>query len=240
MGLHDIEKKLKLERDFRKKGTELFFADLDKMLTSLKELRGELKKFEKKYAKELKTIPSYREKVVRMREELGLPLEIGVYEEKGKPKLFGKDKYYDKLGLEALDILQKHKETSGGIISLAEIVLLVNKETPGVTISPDDINKALKRLEKADLVNIFELKSSDVKIIEFIPVGLSSDQNEVLELASINGWTTLEEVMMEKGWPKERSERVLKAFKDGGIARIDSSYARGTRYYFPGLGGSSS
>ncbi|WP_287586966.1 EAP30/Vps36 family vacuolar-sorting protein [Candidatus Borrarchaeum sp.] len=240
MGLHDIEKKLKLERDFRKKGTELFFADLGKMLTSLKELRGELKKFEKKYAKELKTIPSYREKVVRMREELGLPLEIGVYEEKGKPRLFGKDKYYDKLGLEALDILQKHKETSGGIISLAEIVLLVNKETPGVTISPDDINKALKRLEKADLVNIFELKSSDVKIVEFIPVGLSSDQNEVLELASINGWTTLEEVMMEKGWSKERSERVLKAFKDGGIARIDSSYARGTRYYFPGLGGSSS
>ncbi len=240
MGLHDIEKKLELNRELKKKGTMLLMEDLDKMLTSLKELRGELKKFEKKYQKELKTIPSYREKVVRMRAELGLPLEIGVYEEKGKPRLFGKGGFFDKLGLEALDILQKHKETSGGIMSLAEIVLLVNKETPGVTISPDDINRAIKRLEKADLVNVFELKSSDVKLVEFVPMGLSSDQNEVLELASTKGWTTLEEIMMEKGWPKERSERVLKAFKDGGIARLDSSYARGTRYYFPGLGGSSS
>ncbi len=240
MGLHDIEKKLKLEREFKKKGTELMMKDLGKMLTSLRELRGELKKFEKKYAKEIKTLPAYREQVVRMRAELGLPLEIGVYEEKGKPRLFGKDKYYDKLGLEALGILQKNKEASGGIMSLAEIVLLVNKETPGVTISPDDINSAIKRLEKADLVNVFELKSSDVKLVEFVPVGLSSDQNEVLELASSKGWTTLEEIMIEKGWSKERSERVLKAFKDGGIARLDSSYARGTRYYFPGLGGSSS
>lgn len=240
MGLHDIEKKLKLEREFKKKSTELMMKDLGKMLTSLRELRGELKKFEKKYAKEIKTLPAYREQVVRMRAELGLPLEIGVYEEKGKPRLFGKDEYYDKLGLEALGILQKNKEASGGIMSLAEIVLLVNKETPGVTISPDDINSAIKRLEKADLVNVFELKSSDVKLVEFVPVGLSSDQNEVLELASSKGWTTLEEIMIEKGWSKERSERVLKAFKDGGIARLDSSYARGTRYYFPGLGGSSS
>jgi len=240
MGLHDIEKKLEVNRELKKKGTKLMMEDLGKMLTSLKELRGELKKFEKRYAKELTTIPSYREKVVRMRAELGLPLEIGVYEEKGKPRLFGKDKYYDKLGLEALDILQKHKEASGGIMSLAEIVLLVNKEIPGVTISPDDINHAIKRLEKADLVNAFELKSSGVKLVEFVPVSLSSDQNEVLELASTKGWTTLEEIMMEKGWPKERSKRVLKAFKDNGIARLDSSYARGTRYYFPGLGGTSS
>ena len=240
MGLHDIEKKLELKREMKKKGTELLMEDLGKMLTSLKSLRKELKKFEKKYQKELKTIPSYREKVVRMREELGLPLEIGVYEEKGKPRLFGKDKYYDKLGLETLDILQKHKETSGGIISIAETILLINKENPGVTISPDDIIKALRRMEKADLVNVFGLKLSDVKIVEFVPVGLSSDQHDILELASTKGWITLEEVMMEKGWSKVRSERVLKAFKDGGIARIDSSYARGTRYYFPGLGGSSS
>jgi hypothetical protein len=240
MGLHDIEKKLKLKREFKKKGTELMMEDLGKMITSLKELRGELKKFEKKYAKEIKTLPAYREQVVRMRTELGLPLEIGVYEEKGKPRLFGKDKYYDKLGLETLDMLQKHKETSGGLMSLAEIVLLVNKETPGITVSPEDINNAIKRLKKADLVKVIELKSSNVKLVEFVPVSLTTDQNEVIELASAKGWTTLEEIMMTKGWSKERSERVLKAFKDGGIARLDSSYARGTRYYFPGLGGTSS
>jgi len=240
MGLHDIEKELKIRREFKKKGTELMIEDLGKMLTSLRQLRGELKKFEKKYAKEIKTLPAYREQVVRMRAELGLPLEIGVYEEKGKPRFFGKNKYYDKLGLETLDILQKHKETSGGLMSVAEIVLLVNKENPGVTVNPDDINHAIKRLEKVDLVKVINLKSSKVKLVEFVPVTLTNDQNEVLELASTKGWTTLEEIMMEKGWPKERSERVLKAFKDGGIARLDSSYARGTRYYFPGLGGSSS
>lgn len=125
-------------------------------------------------------------------------------------------------------------------MSVAEIVLLVNKENPGVTVNPDDINHAIKRLEKVDLVKVINLKSSKVKLVEFVPVTLTNDQNEVLELASTKGWTTLEEIMMEKGWPKERSERVLKAFKDGGIARLDSSYARGTRYYFPGLGGSSS
>ncbi|MFX1518829.1 MAG: EAP30/Vps36 family vacuolar-sorting protein [Promethearchaeota archaeon] len=241
MGLHDIEKKLKLKREFKKKGTELMMEDLGKMITSLKELRGELKKFEKKYAKEIKTLPTYREQVVRMRAELGLPLEIGVYEEKGgKPRFFGKDKYYDRLGLETLDILQTHKETSGGLMRLAEIVLLVNKETPGVTVSPEDIDHAIKRLEKTDLVKVIELKSSNIKLVEFVPVSLTNDQNEILELASAKGWTTLEEIMMAKEWSKERSERVLKAFKDSGIARLDSSYARGTRYYFPGLGGTSS
>lgn len=240
MGLHDIEKELKLRREFKKKGTELMMEELDAMLTSLRQLRDQLKKYEKKYAKELKTLPAYREKVLRIRTDLGLPAEIGVYEEKGKPRLFGKDKYYDKLGLETLDILQKYKEATGGLMSLAEIVLLINKETPGVVISPEDMNNAIKRLEKADLVKVIELKPSNTKIVEFVPVSMTSDQNEVLELASTKGWTTLEEIMMEKEWSKERSERVLKTFKDSGIARLDSSYARGTRYYFPGLGGTSS
>jgi hypothetical protein len=240
MGLHDIEKELKLRREFKKKGTELMMEELDALLTSLRQLRDQLKKYEKKYSKELKTLPAYRENVLRIRTDLGLPAEIGVYEEKGKPRLFGKDKYYDKLGLETLDILQKYKEATGGLMSLAEIVLLVNKETPGIVISPEDMNNALKRLEKADLVKVFELKPSNTKIVEFVPVSMTSDQNEVLELASTKGWITLEEIMMEKEWSKERSERVLKAFKDSGIARLDSSYARGARYYFPGLGGTSS
>ena len=49
MGLHDIEKKLEVSREMKKKGTELLMEDLGKMITSLKELRGELKKFEKKF-----------------------------------------------------------------------------------------------------------------------------------------------------------------------------------------------
>ncbi|NHJ47104.1 MAG: hypothetical protein FK733_04880, partial [Asgard group archaeon] len=80
MGLRDIEKKIRIKSAFKTKEAELMIKDLELMLENTRELREKLKKFEKKWGKDIgKSEDSYK-KLVELRQELGLPNELGVYE----------------------------------------------------------------------------------------------------------------------------------------------------------------
>jgi hypothetical protein len=56
-----------------------------------------------------------------------------------------------------------------------------------------------------------------------------------LTIAGDKGWTTLEEVMVQTGWSRERAEIALEELEDSGISRADPSYSTGKKWYFPGL-----
>jgi hypothetical protein len=125
-----------------------------------------------------------------------------------------------------------------GIMTLGEVVLLVNKDRPGKVIAAKDVITSIDKLVEAKLIPKTKELSSGVVIVEFIPANLSDDQEEVLALSSRKGWISLEELILKTRWSQERAERALESMRDSGIARVDASYAEGKKYYFPGLGGS--
>nr|MDO8135719.1 EAP30/Vps36 family vacuolar-sorting protein [Candidatus Njordarchaeum guaymaensis] len=236
-GLHEIERKIMLKQAFEKEKVELMIQELEGMFNNIQDLRGRVEEFETKYA-ELMNSPQYREKLKLLKEELGL---AGVLppRERATPtiveKLTGSGKFYNSLGVEILEVAGKKARENGGILTLAEVALTVNKERVDQFVQLGDLIKALKILQDYELIPGIKTLPSGVQVVEFLPVEISEDSNTILNIASSSGWVAIEEVMLKTKWPRERAERALRSLEKGGIARVDVSYAMGTRWYFPGL-----
>ncbi|TFG01714.1 MAG: hypothetical protein EU542_06470 [Promethearchaeota archaeon] len=240
MGLRDIEKKLRIKSAYKTKEAKLMLKDLEAMLLNVRELRKNLKKFEKKWKKDVKKNKDSYKKLVELRQELGLPEEIGVYEWKESASFWdriGGGDFYDRLGVEILDKAKEIQEYTGGLMTLGQVVLLINKDRPGKIIPPKDVVKAIEELADADLIPPIKELESGVKLVQFVPTDLTQDHETVLSLATRKGWISLEELLLKTKWTQERGERVLESMRENGIARLDASYAEGKKYYFPGIGG---
>ncbi|MHA1221877.1 MAG: hypothetical protein ACTSSG_02620 [Candidatus Heimdallarchaeaceae archaeon] len=240
MGLRDIEKKIKIKSAFQVKEAELIIKELEQMINNIKETKKQLKKFEKKYGKQISENKDYYEKLSNLRSELGLPSEIGRFDWKEAPtlkdKLTGKG-FYDVLANEILELGQKLTPENGGIMAAGELLTQLNKIRPGRTVSIDDMYRALEKLIDAQLISPYKLLDSGVKIIEFTSVEFSPDHDIILNYASRNGYVTKEDLLMKTNWTEERIDRCLAFFEENGIARVDRSYSEGTKYWFPGLMG---
>ena len=238
MGIKDIERKIKIKSAMEKKDAELLLKDISNMMQQVEELKQHLKKLEKKWGKKIKTNKEYYQQIIEIRRSLGLPEQIGVYEWKEKAglkeKVFGGE-FYDQLGIELLEIGKKLSSETGGILSLAELMIRVNKLRPGKVVGANDITKALETLVKAKVIPPIKTLPSGVKIVEFIPANLSEDHETVLNLASREGYITIENLILKTGWSLERANRVLNELVEKGIAIKDTEYMEGTKYWFPGF-----
>jgi len=240
MGLWEIEKQMEMDAAYKKKRVELMLKELENMLQAVSQLRDKADSFEQTYGEVLEVTPEYSEKAAAIAHELGITLPGIPFSEdmKEKPglveRLTGRGRFYDELGLQILDIAKRRRETTGGIMTLAEIVLLVNKQRQ-TSVSQVNIAKAIQNLANAKLIPGIRKLPSGIRIVELVPRELTNDQVALLSLASRTGFTTLEEVMTKTGWNRERSDAALKSLESVGAAKIDKSYVHGTRYFFPGL-----
>ncbi|NHJ33539.1 MAG: hypothetical protein FK732_11830 [Asgard group archaeon] len=240
MGLRDIEKKIRIKSAYKTKEAELMITDLERMLENIRELHSQLKKFEKKWKKDIEKNKESYQKLVELRQELGLPNELGIYEWKESATFWDKvggGDFFERLGVEILEKAKEVQEYTGGLMTLGEVVLLVNKDRPGKIIPSKDVVEAVEKLSNAKLIPKPKELKSGVVLVEFIPANLSDDQEEVLALSTRKGWISMEELMLKTRWTQERCERALESMRNTGIARVDASYAEGKKYYFPGLGG---
>jgi len=155
----------------------------------------------------------------------------------GKPSFFertrGKGKFYDKLSYVILKFLRDEYPKRGGLITLSDIVLLMNKGREDDPLTPETILTALKNLEEKNVIPKIKTLPSGAKIISFSPVELSNDHWAVLDLASSKGWVTLEEIVLKTSWSTEKTKMILEDLERIGIAVKDVKYERGLRWYFP-------
>ena len=155
----------------------------------------------------------------------------------GRPSFFerirGKGKFYDQLSYVILKILKDECPKRGGIITLSDIVLLVNRGREDDPLTPDIVLTALKNLEEKNVIPKIKLLPSGAKVVSFSPVELSNDHWLVLDLASSKGWVTQEEIILKTGWSTEKVQMVLEDLERTGVAVRDAKYEKGLRWYFP-------
>ncbi|MFX0212232.1 MAG: hypothetical protein ACFFDT_40035, partial [Candidatus Hodarchaeota archaeon] len=178
MGLRRIEEKITQEAEMKRKGAEIALKSLETMSRKVRELHNELEKLEKQYHADLKKNPELAQRVMNLREELGLPRAIGIFDIGKKSsfiqKLKGKDEYQNYLALRVLEIGKQMRHRTGGLLSVSELVLRLNDESQGITVSIADITEALELLKINGLINNIR-QLGGMKVIEFIDPNLTED-----------------------------------------------------------------
>jgi len=239
-GLWEIEKQMEMDAAYRRKRVELMIKELERMLQTVSELRGKADTFEQTYGEILEDMPELQEKAAEIAQELGITLPgVPLHEDlKEKPglleRLTGRGRFYEQLGVQILGLSKRRQNETGGIMTLAEIVLSINKARRH-SVSQIDVIRAIQHLTSAKLIPGMHKLKSGIKIVELIPREFTEDQVTVISIASKNGYTTLEEVMTQAGWNRERALASLKSLEAVGAAKIDKSFVHGTRFFFPGL-----
>jgi len=238
MGLRNIEEKLKREAALREKGADLALKELNEMITSIKSLNDQLKEIEKKFGNEIKSNPQIAQKLYSIREELGLPTELALFEKKEKPGLLDKltgGGFYEQLAMYILEIGKNSLKETGGVMSFPELIKRVQELYKGYIIGITDIQKAIQILLKNDLIAKEEKIEGGFKLIHFVTQELSPDSNEILKLANrANGQLTREKILLETNWNLERVTRVMQYLEEKQII-VKEENLDGINYFFPGI-----
>lgn len=238
MGLRRIEEKITQEAEMKRKGSELAIKSLEIMSRKVRELHDELQKLEKQYQADLKKNPELARHLMNLREELGLPRAIGIYDVGGKPsfiqRLQGKDEYHNFLALRVLEIGKQMRRRTGGLLSVSELVLKLNDESQGITVSIADITEALELLKTNGLIHGIR-QLGGMNVVEFIDPNLTEDHQFILELATRSqGQIGLTELIQESSWTIERVNQALAVLIQKKIA-IKSETLDGVVISFPGI-----
>ena len=182
----------------------------------------------------------YDSRIQQLERELlrkeGRTLTITALDATKKPKIFGKGKFVDNLADLILEQGKTLRASSGGYISMANLYTSLKNQVPDIKFSLKDLEKACKQLTKQSLIEGVS-KQSGIKIVEFTPVTLGKDAQNIFSLAIEKGYVTFEEVMIHTKWDQQRVMRVLDSLVNQKVARKVSSLDSGDQYYFPGLYG---
>jgi len=221
MGLRRIEDKLTREAEMKRKGAEMALKSLAIMSQKIQELHSELQTIEKRYQGNIKKNPELAQRVMDLREELGLPRAIGIYDVP-KPsflkRLKGQDEYQNYLAVRILEIGKKQRSKTGGLLSVSELTLKLNDESKGITVSINDITTSLNLLLENKMIHGIR-KLAGMKIIEFTDPNLSDDHQVILELAArFQGQIGLTALVQETNWSLTHVNQVLAALIQQKIA----------------------
>lgn len=187
---------------------------------------------EQKYKDEIKGTHVVDARLVKLRKEAGMPELIGIGDKVVKSRFKDKTKFEQFLAKEILEVGIEESRKTGGILTFKEFCNVFASQRPNWEAPSKEIKNALENLAIAGLIpKLYKMKNNAI-LITFKPVELQDDLLNVLNIASIKGTTTIEEIESLLGWKHERAELTLKALSDQEIAYYDK---KEKFFYFPGL-----
>jgi hypothetical protein len=187
----------------------------------------------------LLSIPAYRTALAELLSELGYEPESWIAEAKMKSgmvkRLLKRDDRTDGLRRDILRLAEESK-MFGGIMLFSE--LLVRLDNAGWGTHAAEIEEIIEDMTKEGLVQGLSKIEGGALLVEFIPVALTNDPQEILSLASTKeGRLSIEDAVVGLGWTEERVKNALELLIRNGVAKEQRSYSKSTLYWFPGLRG---
>ncbi|MHA2381085.1 MAG: hypothetical protein ACXACT_00855 [Candidatus Thorarchaeota archaeon] len=184
-------------------------------------------------------IPAYRTALVELLSELGYEPESWIAEAKKKSgmvkRLLKRDDRTDGLRRDILRMASDSKQF-GGIMLFSE--LLVRLDESGWGTHPDEIEDILEDMAKEGLIQGLSTIEGGALMVEFVPVALTDDPQQILSLAATkDGRLSIEDAVVNLEWTEERVKNALELLINNGVAKEQRSYSKSTQYWFPGLRG---
>jgi len=187
----------------------------------------------------LLSIPAYRTALVELLAELGYEPESWIAEAKKKSgmvkRLLKRDDRTDGLRRDILRMAEESKKF-GGIMLFSE--LLVRLDFAGWGTHADEIEGIIEVMTKEGLIQGLSTIEGGALLVEFVPVALTDDPQEILSLAATkDGQLSIEDAVVGLSWTEERVRNALELLVKNGVAKEQRSYSKSTQYWFPGLRG---
>jgi len=229
-GLQDDEER---QAKMREIGGAMMEQEMAQMKESMEDFKAKLENFARKHKKDIKSNPAFRRDFQQMCTRIGVdPLASnhGFWSQ-----LLGVGDFYYKLGIQVVESCLSARGVTGGLMELNELRIRVNRRRGSKVqqVSDDDILQAVRKLQKLGSgYKVIELGGK--KLIQSVPMELSTDHNAVLSLAIDDFHVTATEVQTKLKWTADRVETTLSQLLRNGVAWLDTQGGE-TSYWFPGL-----
>ncbi|MFX1343748.1 MAG: hypothetical protein ACFFBC_11670 [Promethearchaeota archaeon] len=237
MGIRKIEDEIDLKEAMKKKAAELKIKDMEAKASIENFTKDKLRELAKQHGVLLALTPKLREEVKELQKKYNIPSSKIITEQITEHDVLRKFSKIDfqKLGMLAYQRVLMSKEETGGIVPLSEVFELVNTGILKGNIEIRDVEKALKLLKKARVIEDISEMDSGAIIVRFFPIQYTRDESKVVELAKEKGILTLEDICVKLEWSQDRALHALESLEKSGIAKFRENILTGKQWFFPSI-----
>jgi len=238
MGIRKIEDEIDLKEAMRKRAAELKIKEIQAKASTENLTKERIRELAKRHGVILALTPELKSEVELLQKQYNIPSSKIMTEQITENDVLIKFSKIDhqKLGMLAYQrVLMRKEEIGVGLLPISEVFDLVNTGILKGIVEIKDVMKAMKLLNKTNVIDDIKKLDSGIVMIQFFPIQYTVDQVKVIELAKRSDYLTIENVCLEFNWSQDRALKVLKSLEDSGLAKFSESLLKGKQWFFPSL-----
>ncbi|CAI5759766.1 unnamed protein product [Candida verbasci] len=193
----------------------------DQLSTQLQVFQNALINFAIEHGDEIKSNSEFKLKFTKICQSINIdPLDLLIYTNSTQKKR--SQNFYIGLSVKIIEICQSTRDLNGGLISLKELISIINESEIKIDVDKKDIEKCLGQLNK--LGKGFEiLNINDKLLLKFTSLdNLSNDQIKIYELCNFMGGVVTYKLLRDNyEWDNIRCKTVIDEMIMNGFLWID-------------------
>lgn len=238
MGIRKIEDEIDLKEAMRKRAAELKIKEIQAKASTENLTKDRIRELAKRHGVILALTPELKSEVELLQQKYNIPSSKIMTEQITEHDVLIKFSKinHEKLGMLAYQrVLMRKDEIGVGLLPLSEVFDLVNTGILNGIVEIKNVMKAMKLLNKSNVIEGVKKLKSGTFMIEFFPIQYTEDQVKVIELAKRSDYLIIENVCLEFSWSQDRALKVLQTLEESGLAKFSESLLKGKQWFFPSL-----
>lgn len=238
MGIRKIEDEIDLKEAMRKRAAELKIKEIQAKASTENLTKDRIRELAKRHGVILALTPELKSEVELLQQKYNIPSSKIMTEQITEHDVLIKFSKinHEKLGMLAYQrVLMRKEEIGVGLLPISEVFDLVNTGILNGIVEIKNVMKAMKLLNKSNVIEGVKKLKSGTFMIEFFPIQYTEDQVKVIELAKRSDYLIIENVCLEFSWSQDRALKVLQTLEESGLAKFSESLLKGKQWFFPSL-----
>jgi len=238
VGIRKIEDEIDLREAMRKRAAELKIKEIQAKASTENLTKERIRELAKKHGVILALTPELKGEVKLLQEKYNISSSKIITEQITEHDVLIKFSKIDheKLGMLAYQRVLMQKEKIGvGLLPISEVFELINTGILKGNVEIKDVIKAMKILDKTNVIEGVKKLDSGTFMIQFFPIQYTDDQFKVIGLAKKKGFISMEDICVSLEWSQDRTLKVLETLEESGIAKFRESILTGKQWFFPSM-----
>lgn len=238
MGIRKIEDEIDLKEAMRKRAAELKIKEIQAKASTENLTKDRIRELAKRHGVILALTPELKEEVKLLQQKYNISSSKIITEQITEHDVLKKFSKIDpeKLGMLAYQrVLMQKEELGVGLLPISEVFELINTGILKGNVEIKDVIKAMKILDKINVIEDVKKLDSGTFMIQFFPIQYTDDQFKVIRLAKEKGFISLEDICVTLEWSQDRAMKVLETLEESGIAKFRESILTGKQWFFPSI-----